>query len=188
MRASKRAAIAADRDRWTKKAFDDCVVAAKDLIGNEGPIRSDVHVGRLVAAEWGWLVSTIVWTWIATRSEQAATEGWDYERAAHTSALNPDPWTVGAVASVLPKLVAACPELDWSKSLGEWPKDDIVAFLLAGFTLTQHAFAARDAAENPPGSGGVNADVVARKINAAAGGPLMTAAELNDLALLEKFT
>ena len=92
--------------------------------------------------------------------------------------LEPDPWLEGAIAAVLPKLADACPGLDWSKPIGEWSKDDVVEFLLAAFNLIQHALAARDAAENPPGAGGVNPDLVARELNALAGNPLMTVAEL----------
>jgi hypothetical protein len=187
MRRARLAAISADRDRWTRQAFDACLTAAKDLVGVEGPIRPGVTVGHLVASEWGWLVSTVVSTWVRTRSEQASVEGWDYERAAHTIGLAPDPWVEGAVAAILPKLAEACPDLDWSQPVGEWPKSDVVAFLIAAFGLIQHAIAARDAAENPPGSGGagppgdVNPDLVERELNAAAGNGLLTVAEHREL-------
>jgi hypothetical protein len=181
MRRARLAAISADRDRWTTQAFDACLAAAKDLVGVEGPIRPGVAVGRLVAAEWGWLVSTVVSTWVRTRSEQAATEGWNYERAAHSVPVEPDPWLEGAVRGVLPKLAEACPDLDWSQPVGEWPKNDVVAFLLAAFGLIQNAIAARDAAENPPGAGGADPDLVARELNGAAGNPLMTIVEHREL-------
>ena len=117
----------------------------------------------------------------ADRSEQAATEGWDYERAAHATRLAPDPWAEGAVVAILPRLVEACPGLDWGKPVGEWAKSDLVAFLIAAFGLIQHAFAARDAAQNPPGAGSSKPDVIAREVNAAAGNPLMTFDELRGL-------
>jgi hypothetical protein len=181
MRSNRSAAISADRDQWTKQVFAACIVAAKDLIGATGPIRPDIPIGRLTTSEWGWFASTIVSTWVRIRSEQASVEGWNYERAAHTTLFKPDPWLEGAVAAVLPRLAEACPALDWSKPVGEWAKDDVVAFLIAGFDLVQHALAARDAAENPPGAGGANPDLVAREINAAAGNPLMTVAEHREL-------
>jgi hypothetical protein len=181
MRANRQAAIAADRDTWTKRAFNTCVVVAKDLIGDEGPIRPGVPIGRLTDSEWGWFTSTTVSTWVRIRSEQAAVEGWNYERAAHTTGLEPDPWLEGAVAAVLPKLAEVCPALDWSKPIGEWEKCDVVAFLIVGFGLVQRALAARDAAENPPDAAGANPDVVARERNAAAPNGLLTAAEHREL-------
>jgi hypothetical protein len=183
MRTNQHAAISADRDRWTKQAFGAGLAAAKDLIGDRGPIRPGVPVGRLTESEWGWFVSAIVSAWVRTRSEQAASEGWNYERAAHATGLEPDPWLEGAVASILPKLAETLDhrDFDWTRPVGEWPKDAVVAFLATAFGLIQHALAARDAAENPPGAGGSNPDLVARELNAAAGNPLMTVAELRGL-------
>jgi hypothetical protein len=149
VRTNRHAAISADRDRWTNQAFDAGIAAFKDLIGVEGPIRPGVPVGRLTESELGWFVSTVVSTWVRTRSEQASVEGWNHERAAHTTGLEPDPWVQGAVASILPKLVEACPDLNWGKAVGEWEKNDVVALLIAAFRLIQRALAARDAAENP---------------------------------------
>ena len=116
VRTNRLAAISADRDRWTKQAFDAGIVAAKDLIGTDGRIRPGVPIGRLTKSEWGWIVSTVVSAWVRIRSEQAASEGWNYERAAHTTGLEPDPWVQGAVASILPKLVEACSDLNWGKA------------------------------------------------------------------------
>jgi hypothetical protein len=181
MRTNRRAAISADRDQSTKQAFEACIAAAKDLIGATGPIRPEIPIGRLTRNEWGWITSSDVSTWVRIRSEQASVEGWNHERAAHTTGLTPDPWVEGAVGSILPRLAEACPDLDWSRPVGEWEKSDVVAFLIAAFGLIQHALAARDAAENPPGASGANPDLVARELNAAAGNPLMTVAELREL-------
>jgi hypothetical protein len=150
VRASRRASLSADRDAWTKKAFEACAAAINDLIGVDGLFRSTTPIGRLTEPERGWLVSTVVSTWVRVRSEQAATEGWNYERAAHSVPVDPDPWVVGAIAAILSKLAEACPDAPWASPVGEWKKDDVVAFLLAAFNLIQHALAARDAAENPP--------------------------------------
>jgi hypothetical protein len=118
---------------------------------------------------------------VRIRSEQASAEGWNSERAAHATGLEPDPWIEGAVASILPKLVDACPGAPWDKAIGEWEKRDIVALLVAAFGLIHHALAARDAAENPPGAGGANPDLIAPELNVAAGNGLLTAAELKEL-------
>jgi hypothetical protein len=181
MRSNRHAAISADRDKWTKRAFGACILAIKDLIGTEGLIRPEMPIGRLTESEWGWFAGAVVSAWVRTRAEQAASEGWNYERAAHATGLEPDPWLEGAVAAILPKLAEACPALDWGKPVGEWAKDDVVAFLIAAFGLIRHALATRDAAENPPGAGGANPDVAAHELNAAAGNPLMTTAEIREL-------
>jgi hypothetical protein len=173
MRTSRAANVSADRDAWTRQAFDACEAAAKDLIGNEGPIRPGVPIGRLTKSEWGWFVSTVLWAWISTRAEQAATEGWNSERAIGSAGLDPDPRMAGAVAAILPNLAEACPELDWSK-------EDIVEFLGAAFELINEALRARDAIEDRVLGTVANPDVIARKINAAAGNSLMTKDELND--------
>ena len=171
MRSNRRAAISADRDKWTKRAFGACIVAIKDLIGTDGLIRPGIPIGRLTKSEWGWFAGAVVSAWVRTRAEQAASEGWNYERAAHASGFEPDPWLEGAIAAILPKLADACSDLDWSKAIGEWAKGDIVAFLIAAFGLIQRALAARDAAENPPVASGSQPDVIARELNAAAGNP-----------------
>jgi hypothetical protein len=180
MRKAQMAAIAADQDRWMRQATDASIAAAKDVVGVDGPIRPTVPIGRLARDEWGWIASTVVWAWVATRAEQAATEGWNVEQAIRTTSLKPDPWSAGAVAAILPKLAEACPDLDWSQPVGAWPKDDIVQFLLAAFGLIQDAFAARDVVDRNI-TGPPNPDLVARQMSAAAGNPLMTIAERKEL-------
>ena len=179
MRKAKVSAIAADRDRWMRQAVDATIKAAKDLVTERGPIRAGTPAGLLTESEWGWIVSSVVWAWIATRSEQAASEGWDSERVTRSSDLNPDPWTAGAIALILPKLFEVCPDLDWALPVGSWPKDAIVEFLTQAFGLIKHALLARDFAEERL-AGPTNADVVARRMNAAAGNSRMTADELDD--------
>ena len=163
-----------------RQATAASVAAAKEVVGVDGPIRLHSPVGRLGNDEWGWIVSGAVWAWIATRAEQAATEGWDEEEAIRTTGFEPDPWLAGAIAAILPKLPEACPELDWSQPVGEWPKPDVIEFLTAAFGLIRHALAARDVTEARV-AGKTNADVVAREMNAAAGNARMTVGELKQL-------
>jgi hypothetical protein len=69
--------------------------------------------------------------------------------------------------------------LDWSKPIGEWPKDHIILFAWRCYQLVGNALAARD---------GGALDVVERltrseyerKLSADKGGPLMDRHELND--------
>jgi hypothetical protein len=179
MRKSRIGAIAADQDDWMRRATDASVAAAMNVIGDDGPIRPGVPVGRLTSHEWGWVCSSVVWAWIATRGEQASAEGWNHEHAIRSTGLTPNPWTAGAVASVLPRLAEVCPDLDWAQPIGAWSKDAIVEFLMAAFGLIQRALVARDVTEEQV-AGRTNADVVARQMNAAVGNSRMTVAEFND--------
>jgi hypothetical protein len=147
MRGSKIAAIAAGRDSWTKKAFAACLAAAKDLIGPDGPIRPGLAIGKLADSEWIWIIHAVIWAWVAGRAEQAASEGLDAERATRVTSLIPDPWDDGAIAAILPELADTCPNLDWSKPIGEWAKGDIVELLAMASALIPYARAARDAVE-----------------------------------------
>jgi hypothetical protein len=149
MRRAGEAKREAHRDRWAAQALTRAVAAARDMVGDDGPVRSNAPVGRLGADEWGWLVSPAIAAWIATRAEQAASEGWNVERTIRATGLEPDPWFTGAVAAILPKLPDACPGLDWSKSIGEWSKDEIIEFLSMAIVLARRAIAARNAAEEP---------------------------------------
>jgi hypothetical protein len=159
MRSSRRAAISADRDRWTKQAFAACLASLKDLItGETPPLNPSLKLERVADSEWIWFVGTVVWTWIATRAEQAAAEGWDDERTILTTGLEPDPWLDGAIAAILPKLAEACTELDWSKPVGAWSKDEIIAFIAAAIALARRAVAARSVSEAKLGDFGENVD------------------------------
>ena len=128
MRKSKISAISAEQDKWMRRASGACVVAAKDMIGDMGPIQPGTPISRLTSHEWGWICSTVVWAWIATRAEQAATEGWNAEHAIRTTGLTPDPWIAGAIQTVLAKLFEACPDLDWSQPISAWSKDAVANF------------------------------------------------------------
>jgi hypothetical protein len=181
MRGSKHAKVSADRDAWTRKAFDASLDAVKDLISAEGPIRPGTPVGRLLRDEWGWIVSVVLWAWISTRSEQATLERWPQEKIIHDAALEPNPQVAGAIAAILPKLAETLPDLAWTRPIGEWTKSDIEGFLAQAFGLINEALAAQAAvfarmdSETVP----TGPDLAAREINAAACNGLMTKAELD---------
>jgi hypothetical protein len=170
MRNAKIAAISAEQDPWMRRATDASVSAAKDVVGAMGPIRPGTPVGHLVAHEWSWICSTVVWAWIAARAEQAATEGWNAEIAIRTTGLSPDPWLAGAVASILPTLFEALPDLDWLRPIGSWSKETVTEFLTVALGLIQRAIAARDVTE----------ERIAGETSAAVSSPRMTVAELSD--------
>jgi hypothetical protein len=144
-----------------------------------GPIPPNVPVGRLSETELGWMLSAGLFAWISKRAEQATAEQIDTEQCIRMTALDPQPWDFGAIAAVLPELADTCSELDWSKPLTAWSKDDIVEFLLKAMSLIRKAMIARDLSDK-----GItrksSAATIARQANAAAGGSLMTPDELND--------
>jgi hypothetical protein len=174
MKDARIASISAEHDEWIRRAFAVSLNRAKDLVAPQGPL------GKLSDSEWGWIISTVVWGWVSTRGEQAASEGLDPERAVRTSRLTPNPWDVGAVKAILSELAKSCAGFDWSKPASAWSKDELATFLLTGFDLIQRAADARDAVEEKIAGKPVNADVIARQINGAIGNPRMTVVEHND--------
>ena len=180
MKTARIASVSAENDEWIRRAFAVSLARAKDLIAPQGPIRSATQVGRLSDSEWGWIISTIVWGWVSTRGEQAASEGLDPEPAVRTSRLTPNPWDVGAVRAILPELAKSCAGFDWSRPASAWSKDELARFLLTGFDLIQRAVDARDAIEERLAGKSISADVTARQLNGAVGNPRMTVAEHND--------
>jgi hypothetical protein len=164
-------------DKWQRDATAAAIAAARRVI--DGPVPSGTPIGRLSDAEWGWIVASVLFAWISKRAEQAVAEQIDTERLIRMTALDPQPWDAGAVAAVLPDLADACSELDWSKPLTAWPKDNIIEFLLKAMPLIRKATIARDLSDKGI-SRKSSAATIARQANAAAGGPLMTPDEFND--------
>jgi hypothetical protein len=164
---------AALEDVWQRRATAAAIGAARQVIQMDGPIPPGTPIGRLGEVEWGWIVAAILFGWIATRAEQAASEQLD-----RMTGLDPDPWDAGAVVAILPEL-ADTPGIDWSKPLADWPRETMVKFLTTALALIRKAVIARDLSDK-----GVtrksSASMIARQANAAAGGPLMTPDEFDD--------
>jgi hypothetical protein len=179
MKNARIASISAGNDAWLRRATAASIARAKDLVAPQGPIRSTTQMGRLSDSEWGWIVSTVVWGWVSSRAEQAATEGLDPERAIRTTNLNPDPWDVGAIKTIFPEL-GKCAGFDWAKPANTWTKDELVEFLASALTLIQRATSARDAVEDQVAGKAANPDTIARQLNRAAGNSAMTIAEFNN--------
>jgi hypothetical protein len=171
--------LSALEDQWQRDATAAAIVAARGVVQIDGPVPPGTPIGRLSDTEWGWILAAMLFAWISKRAEQAAAEQLDTEQLIRMTALDPQPWDAGAVAAILPELANACSEIDWSKPLAVWPKDDIIEFLLKAMPLIRKATIARDMSEK-----GItrqsSAATVARQANAAAGGPLMTPDEFND--------
>jgi hypothetical protein len=162
-------------DQWQERATANAIAAARKIT-TDGLVRPGTPVGRLSDVEFGWIVAAILFGWISTRAEQAATEELDSEQTIRLSGLDPNPWDAGAVMAILPDLASA--DIDWSKPLADWPRESMAGFLLTAFGLIRNALIARDL------GGGItrksNAAQTARQANAAAGGPLLAPGELDD--------
>jgi hypothetical protein len=171
--------LSAIEDQWQRDATSAAVAAARGVVHVGGPIPPGTPIGRLSDIEWGWIVAGVLFAWIAKRAEQASAEQLDTEQTIRMTALDPQPWDAGAVAAILPDLADTCADLDWSKPIAEWSRENITEFLLTAMPLIRKAMVARDLSEK-----GVtqksSATTIARQANAAAGGPLMTPDEFND--------
>jgi hypothetical protein len=172
--------LSAIEDQWQRDASAAAVVAARGVVQMDGPIPPGTPIGRLSETEWGWILAAMLFAWISKRAQRAAAEQLDTEQLIRLVAFDPLAWDAGAVEAILPELADACAEIvDWSQPLAQWPRDNIVAFLLKAMPLIRKAMIARDLSAK-----GVtrrsSADMIARQANAAAGGPLMTPDEFND--------
>ena len=179
MRSVGEVSLSAIEDQWQRDATAAAIAGARGVVQMGGPIPPGAPVGRLSDVEWGWIVAAVLFGWIGKRAEQAAAERLDTEQLIRLTALDPEPWDAGAVIAILPELADACSDLDWSKPLTAWSREDITKFLLRSMPLIRKAMIARDL-----GDKGVtrqsSASTIARQANAAAGGPLMTPDEFND--------
>ena len=132
-----------EENDWQDRATAAAIAAARRLVCSHAPIGMTTPIGRLSDTEWGWVVAAVIFAWIAVRAEQATAEGVDTERAVRMTGYDPDPWDVGAVATILPDL-ADTPGADWSAPLADWPRETMVAFLTTALALVRKATIARD--------------------------------------------
>jgi hypothetical protein len=171
--------LSALEDIWQRDATAAAIAAARGVVQIDGPIPPATPIGRLSDTEWGWILAAMLFAWISKRAEQAVSEQIDTERTIRMTALDPQPWDAGAVVAILPELADACANLDWSKPLTAWSREDITTFLLKAMPLIRKAMIARDLSDKGV-SRKSSAATIARQANAAAGGPLMEPSELND--------
>jgi hypothetical protein len=155
-------------DHWQRRATAAAIEAARKIIGADGVIPPGTPIGRLGDVEWAWIVAAILFGWISTRAEQAATEDLDTERTIRMTGLDPEPWDAGAAMAILPELAETL-DIDWTRPFGQWPRETVAQFLLTAMRLTRKAMIARDMSES-----GItrksSVSTIARQANAAAGG------------------
>ena len=135
-------ALSEREDEWGRRATAAAIAAARRLVlGEEAAVNMNTPVGRLSDIEWGWIISSAIFGWIATRAEQAVAEGLDTESVIHTA--NSEALDAGVVAAILPKL-SGMTVADWSQPIAAWPRETMIRFLLAALDLIRTAMRARD--------------------------------------------
>jgi hypothetical protein len=148
-------------DVWQRRATAVAIEKARALVTG-GALPPMTPIGRLSDHEWGWIVCNVLFGWIHTRAEQATNNGVGSDKYIRDTALEPDPLLTGAISSILPEL--ARPEIDWSKSLAEFSRDEMIEFLVDAFVLINKAIAMRNKGEEqvttkpPKGTAGPAAD------------------------------
>ena len=131
-------------DCWQREATRVAIEKARAVV-NGGAVPPMTPIGRLSDIEWGWIVASILFGWIATRARQATSNGAGSNTYIRSTSIDPDPWDAGAINSILPEL--ANPEIDWSRSLAEFSREEMIAFLGDAYNLIGKAMIARDKGE-----------------------------------------
>jgi hypothetical protein len=168
--------LSAIEDVWLRRATAVAIEEARAVVSG-GAMQPLTPIGRLGEVEWGWIVAAVLFGWIRTRAEQATDTGIGVEQSIRTIGVDPDPWDIGSITSILPELAAAN-VVDWSKPLADLSADEMMLFLNDALTLIRKAMAARDRGQSlvtrrtPAGT--------AREALAAARGSLIAPDELND--------
>jgi hypothetical protein len=129
-------------DEWQRRATAAAVAGVRKLThGKDAVINENMPVGKLNDWQVGWIVAEVLFSWIAVRAEQAASEGLDAERVIRATAYD-RAWDAGAIAAILPQLAEA--SFDWQQPFFTWPRSTMVEFLMEALKLTQTAVIARD--------------------------------------------
>ena len=136
--------LAAIEDCWQREATRVAIEKARAAISS-GAVPPNTPIGRLSDTEWGWIVAAVLFGWIDVRARQAVGNGIAIDKHIRDTGLQPDPWDIGAIETILPEL--ARPEIDWSKSLAEFSREEIIGFLGDAYNLIGKAMLARDTGE-----------------------------------------
>ena len=118
--------LTALEDIWLRRATAVAIEQARAVVSG-GAVPPNTPIGRLSDVEWGWIVAAVLFGWISDRAEQAMSNGIGPEQFIRTTGIDPDPWDVGAIASILPELAET--GVDWTKPLAELSRDEMVGFL-----------------------------------------------------------
>ena len=89
-------------------------------------------------------------------SNEQRRRAWQQFLYIRETGIEPDPWDIGAIEAILPELANF--DSDWSKSLTEFSREEMIAFLGDAYNLIGKAMLARDKGEHlvtrkgPPGT------------------------------------
>ena len=137
--------LTAIEDAWQREATRVAIEQARAVVSG-GALPPLTPVGRLSDTEWGWIVAAVLFGWISTRSRQATSNGVGPDKYLYINeSLNPDPWDAGAIEAILPEL-GNC-QADWSKSLSQFSREEMITFLGDAYNLIGKAMLARDRGE-----------------------------------------
>lgn len=178
MAEAKRVSSHASDDEWQMAATQAAIDAVRGVINKDG-INQRAMIGSLSDLELGWMVAAAVFAWIKTKAQQAVAQGEHYDLKIRTMTYrNMEPWEIGAVEAALPGL-AELKDVDWSKPIGDWSKEEMARLMWRSHRLTDSALAARD-----NGAFGklvkFSQDKIERELSAKAGGPLYSREEFNE--------
>ena len=138
------ASLSAIEDCWQREATCVAIEKARAAISG-GAVPPNTPVGRLSDTELGWIAAAVLFGWIDVRARQAVGNGVNINKHIRDTGLEPDPWNIGAIEAILPEL--AKPEIDWSKSLAEFTREEMIELLGDAYKLIGKAMLARDAGE-----------------------------------------
>jgi hypothetical protein len=145
MTRARRLSLSALEDAWQREATRVAIEQARAAVTG-GAVPPLTPIGRLSDTEWGWIAAAVLFGWITTRSRQATSNGVGPDKYLYVNEmLNPDAWDIGAIEAILPEL-GNC-QADWSKSLSQFSREEMIAFLGDAYNLIGKAMLARDMGE-----------------------------------------
>lgn len=164
-------------DQSIKRSTEAAIASVRSMLAS-GSLNGRAALHTLSDTEWGWIVCSIVFSWIKSKAEYAATEGLESEIEIRKLGREPEPWEAGAVQSILPAL-GGIDRLDWAKPVGDWSKEEIIGFAWHCHRSIDAALARQREASEPaiirrP------YERLERELTASNGGPLMTQDELQE--------
>jgi hypothetical protein len=125
--------LSAIEDCWQLEATRVAIEQARAVVAG-GAVPPLTPIGRLSDTEWGWVVAAVLFGWISTRSRQATSNGVGPDKYLYVNEmLSPDPWDAGAIEAILPEL-GNC-QADWSKSLSQFSREEMITFLGDAYDL-----------------------------------------------------
>jgi hypothetical protein len=155
MTRARRLSLSAIEDAWQREATRVAIEQARAVVAG-GAVPPLTPIGRLSDTELGWIIAAALFGWITTRARQATSNGVGSDRYLREIEIDPDPWDIGAIEAILPELANS--ETDWSKSLVQFSREEMIAFLGDAYNLIGKAMLARDNGEEritpkgPPGT------------------------------------